>query len=179
MFALKYLFFFFTLFSLFSHSSLHFVLPLICPCVIRYWQIVSTPAPHGATLTSFLATPTKTEFELVGAIANNKPSGVFRTGWSTNETVSSAINSPCGSVVTVNLGVSIEPLGNITNVGAMPDRTVHVAKNIALDLFNYMQSFDSGGGGAGNMVVPKNVFDRWMARFESKFRLDPNFFNKN
>ena len=114
----------------------------------------------------------------MGAIANHKPSGVFRTGWATNETLSSAIHSPCGSVVTINLGVSIEPLENISNVGAMPDKTVHVAKNIALDLFNYMQSFDTGSGGAGNMVVPKSVFDRWMARFESKFRLDPNFFNK-
>jgi hypothetical protein len=147
---------------------------------IRYWQIVSTPVSPGMASTPFSpTTPTTTEFELVGAIANHKPSGVFRTGWATNETLSSAINSPCGSVVTINLGVSIEPQANITNIGAMPDKTTHVAKNIALDLFNYMQSFDTGSGGQGNMVVPKNVFDRWMARFESKFRLDPNFYNKD
>jgi len=120
-----------------------------------------------------------TEFELVGAIANHKPSGVFRTGWATNDDLSSAINSPCDSVVSINLGVSIEPQERITNIGAMPDKTTHVAKNIAIDLFNYMQSFDTGTGGAGNMVVPKNVFDRWMTRFESKFRLDPNFYNKD
>ena len=129
--------------------------------------------------TPFSSKPTTTEFELVGAIANHKPSGVFRTGWATNETLSSAINSPCGSIVTVNLGVSIEPQANITNLGAMPDNTTHIAKNIAMDLFNYMQSFDTGSGGAGNMVVPNNVFDRWMTRFESKFRLDPNFYNKD
>jgi hypothetical protein len=147
---------------------------------IRYWQIVSTPVSPGMASTPFSpTTPTTTEFELVGAIANHKPSGVFRTGWATNETLSIAINSPCGSVVTINLGVSIEPQANITNIGAMPDKTTHVAKNIALDLFNYMQSFDTGSGGQGNMVVPKNVFDRWMARFESKFRLDPNFYNKD
>ncbi|KAL3801854.1 hypothetical protein ACHAWO_003860 [Cyclotella atomus] len=145
-----------------------------------YWQIISSPVSPGMTSTPFSTkTPAITEFELVGAIANHKPSGVFRTGWATNETLSTAINSPCGSVVTINLGVSIEPQANITNIGVMPDKTTHVAKNIAMDLFNYMQSFDTGAGGAGNMVVPNNVFDRWMARFESKFRLDPNFYNKD
>lgn len=121
---------------------------------------------------------TTTEFELVGAIANHKPSGVFRTGWATNETLSAAMNST-SSTITINLGVSIEPMEHLSNVGAIQNKSIHVAKKIAMDLFNYMQSFDAGNGGGGNMVVPKNIFERWMSRFESRASRDPNFFMKN
>lgn len=145
-----------------------------------YWQIISTPdqTSMGSTPFSNQASPTMTEFELVGAITNERPSGSFRTGWATNETLSTAINSVSSSI-TINLGVSIEHISNIKNVGAMNDNTTHVAKKIALNLFNFMSSFDDGSGGGGNIVVPKNVFDRWLSRFESKARVDPNFFMKD
>eukprot|EP00584_Thalassiosira_punctigera_P002498 CAMPEP_0172539882 /NCGR_PEP_ID=MMETSP1067-20121228/10996_1 /TAXON_ID=265564 ORGANISM="Thalassiosira punctigera, Strain Tpunct2005C2" /NCGR_SAMPLE_ID=MMETSP1067 /ASSEMBLY_ACC=CAM_ASM_000444 /LENGTH=219 /DNA_ID=CAMNT_0013325633 /DNA_START=72 /DNA_END=731 /DNA_ORIENTATION=- len=143
-----------------------------------YWQIVSTPASNNMSSTPFTAASTTTEFELVGAIANHRPSGAFRTGWSTNETLGVAMNSTA-LTITINLGVSIEPMSSVENVGVMQDKTTHVAKKIATDLFNYMQSFDTGGGGGGNMVVPKNIFERWMSRFEAKARVDPNFFMKD
>jgi hypothetical protein len=147
---------------------------------LLFWQVVSTPASNVMSSTPFSAgasTATTTDFELVGAITNNKPSGVFRTGWATNETLSIAINSPYSSTITINLGVSIEPISTIDNMGMIQDKTTHVAMKIAMDLFNYMQSFNTGSG--GNMIVPNNVFDRWMKRFESKTRVDPNFFMKS
>jgi hypothetical protein len=53
------------------------------------------------------------------------------------------------------------------------------AHKIALDLFRYMSSFSQGdGGNKSMMVVPMNVFDSWMERFERKYRLDPNFMMK-
>ena len=144
-----------------------------------FWQVVSTPSPNTMSSTPFSTggTTTTTDFELVGAITNHKPSGVFRTGWATNETLSNAFNAPSSSTITINLGVSIEPISTIDNMGMMNDRTTHVAMKIAMDLFNYMQSFNTGSG--GNMIVPNNIFDRWMSRFESKTRLDPNFFMKS
>ena len=145
---------------------------------ILYWQIISTPDQAFMNSTPFSQTPTVTEFELVGAITNGNPSGSFRTGWATNETLSSAINSVSSSI-TINLGVSIEHISSIQNIGAIKDNTTHVAKKIALNLFNFMSSFDDGSGGGGNIVVPKNVFDRWLARFEAKARVDPNFFMKD
>lgn len=145
-----------------------------------YWQIISAPDQTSMDSTPFSnqPSPTMTEFELVGAITNDRPSGSFRTGWATNETLSTAINS-ISSSITINLGVSIEHISNIKNVGAMNDNTTHVAKKIALNLFNFMSSFDDGSGGGGNIVVPKNVFDRWLSRFEAKARIDPNFFMKD
>lgn len=144
---------------------------------LLYWQIVSTSASNSMSSTPFSTGLITTEFELVGAVANHKPSGVFRTGWATNETISAALQSP--SNVTINLGVSIEPMSSVQNMGLIQDRTTHVAMKIAMDLFNYMQSFDTGSGGGGNMLVPKNVFDRWISRFEAKARVDPTFFMRS
>mmetsp|Transcript_5808 Transcript_5808/g.12328 ORF Transcript_5808/g.12328 Transcript_5808/m.12328 type:complete len:217 (+) Transcript_5808:77-727(+) len=144
-----------------------------------YWQIISTTDQTSMDSTPFSDRgPTMTEFELVGAITNDRPSGSFRTGWATNETLSTAINSVYSSI-TINLGVSIEHISSIKNIGAIKDNTTHVAKKIAVNLFNFMSSFDDGSGGGGNIVVPKNVFDRWLSRFEAKARVDPNFFMKD
>ena len=146
---------------------------------ILYWQIISTPSNQNTMDSTPFSDhgPTATEFELVGAITNQRPSDSFRTGWATNETLATAINS-VSSTITINLGVSIEHISNIQNIGAVKDDTTHVAKKIAMNLFNFMQSFDSGVGG-GNMIVPKNVFERWLSRFEAKQRQDPNFFMKD
>jgi len=144
-----------------------------------YWQIISTPDQSFMDSTPFSDQgSTMTEFELVGAITNERPSGSFRTGWATNETLSTAINSVSSSI-TINLGVSIENISNIQNIGAVKNDTTHVAKKISLNLYNFMSSYDDGSGGGGNIVVPKNVFDRWLSRFEAKARVDPNFFMKD
>lgn len=146
---------------------------------LLYWQIISTPDQNSMSSTPFSDQgPATTEFELVGAITNQRPSDSFRTGWATNETLVSAINS-VNSTITINLGVSIEHISNIQNIGAVKDDTTNVAKKIAMNLFNFMQSFDTGGGGGGNMIVPMNVFERWLSRFEAKQRQDPNFFMKD
>jgi hypothetical protein len=43
-----------------------------------------------------------------------------------------------------------------------------------------MTSFSSGDSSSrGMMVVPMNIFDRWMERFERKYKIDPNFMMKN
>lgn len=150
---------------------------------LLFWQVVSTPSSNVMSSTPFsvgvagAAKTTTTDFELVGAITNQRPSGVFRTGWATNETLSTAINAPSSVTITINLGVSIEPISTIDNMGMMHDRTTNVAMKIAMDLFNYMQSFNTGTG--GNLIVPNNIFDRWIARFESRTRVDPNFFMKS
>ena len=51
------------------------------------------------------------------------------------------------------------------------------AHKIALDLFTFMTSF-SQSSQPGYMMVPTNMFDQWMQRFERKYRLDPNFMMK-
>ena len=132
--------------------------------ILVYWQVASLGnEPTG--------------FELFGSITPDRPSALFRTGWGWNEAI---INMSQQPQVAVTLGVSIEPLANIENilVDGPTESRLHVAKQIATDLFTYMQSFDTGA--VGNfMTVPTNIFDRWMTRFEAKFRRDPSFFMKS
>ncbi|GKY90910.1 hypothetical protein MPSEU_000065000 [Mayamaea pseudoterrestris] len=139
--------------------------------VLVYWQITADVpvAPNQV--------PPSTGFELLGSLTPTIPSRVFATGWSEHEQLLevSSSNQP----VYVTIGVALEPLQNVLNVSNAPadmhNRRLMVAQTIAYDLFTFMQSFDTGSGGSNQMVVPKNIFDRWFQRFEAKFRRDPNF----
>jgi len=135
------------------------------------------PPQHGIMVYWQVASPGNeaTGFELFGSISPERPSAIFRTGWGLNESVVAMNQQSC---LTVTLGVSVEPFVNIENIQTVDESRLHVAKQIATDLFTFMQSFDTGA--VGNMMtVPTNIFDRWMARFEARFRRDPNFFMKS
>jgi Protein of unknown function (DUF775) len=80
---------------------------------------------------------------------------------------------------------SMQDVGGIMNQAINSQTTnsrLYVAQKIALDLFHFMQSFDTptnNQGTANNMMmVPTNIFDRWYQRFENRYRRDPNFFLK-
>ena len=135
--------------------------------VLCYWQITAAVSKPGQP-------PAATGYELLGAMAPQKPSAIFQTGWAEHEQLVEI--SSTGVPVNVTIAVSIEPLNNIENITRKPERRLFVAQKVAMDLFKFLQSFDSGTGGLGNMVVPTNIFDRWLQRFENKFRRDPNFF---
>jgi len=151
-----------------------FLWPQNCPLpqdhgVMIYWQITGAD-PNVQQQPS-------TGFELLGTLTPDKPSQIFRTGWSEHEQLLDIMSSNIPVMVT--FGLSIEPLASIVNVQGVDriENRMFVAHKIASDLFKYMQSFDTGGS-AGQMIVPTNVFDRWMKRFEVRFRRDPNFFLK-
>jgi hypothetical protein len=141
--------------------------------VLCYWQIEAAAAASGQ------GPAANTGFELLGAITPTRPSSVFHTGWSEHGQVIEVTSS--GVPVTVTIGVSLEPLATLENVGAINTKQgrLFIAEKIASDLFRFMQSFDTGAAGAGQMVVPNNIFDRWFKRFENRFRRDPNFFLKS
>lgn len=151
--------------------------------VLCYWQITTTAA---AAPTPF-ANQSATGFELLGAITATQPSAVFQTGWSENEQLAELLSPQSNATmtpVTITFGLSLEPLSNVQNLGdavlaKAGQSKLFVAQKIALDLFKFMQSFDTGTSGSSTMmVVPNNIFDRWFQRFENRFRRDPNFFLK-
>jgi hypothetical protein len=145
---------------------------------------ITLPPDHGAVLywnVQGINSVGSSGFQTLGAIGPNRPSGVFRTAWANNDVILDAVGRSNGQPVSVTLGVSVEPLGNIANLEiatkGVEDR-VQTAKQIAMDLFNYLQSFDFNTYNDG-MMVPRNIFERWMKRFEAKSRVDPNFFMKS
>jgi hypothetical protein len=143
---------------------------------LLYWQATTVTSGSPMPLTE------TTGFELLGAISPDRPSAILRTSWATNDVLAAHASSTNTFVsITITLGVSIEPLPNISNLqiaekGA-EDR-LNVAKKIAKNLFTYMQSFDDTSR-PGWMTVPTNVFQGWLTRFENKSRVDPNFFMKS
>lgn len=68
---------------------------------ITFFLLPNTPIPPGYGAILYFAVPPFNSWVLLGAVTANKPSGIFRTGWSTHEEV---INAPV-----VQLGVSLEP----------------------------------------------------------------------
>lgn len=143
---------------------------------LTFFLLPQTPVPpgHGAIL-YYAAPPNFEEWEMIGAISPQRPSGTFRTGWPTNEAL---LGCPC-----VQLGVALQPLDTLENldhvVRAGVDDRFGFAHKIALDLFSYMSSFSSSGNQPGMMVVPNNIFDMWFKRFERKSQIDPNWFLKD
>ena len=130
------------------------------------------PEGFGAVLYSSI---NGSDWELIGSIFAEKPSGTFRTGWTTNEDMI--------GVPVVQLGVSIEAIDTIVNldiVGSGVEDRHAFAHKIASDLFQYMASFSTDNGSSTEaMVVPTNVFDKWIERFDRKYSYDPNFMMKN
>lgn len=141
---------------------------------LTFFLLPTTPVPQGHGALLYYSTPPNFDaWELLGAISPDKPSGVFRTGWPTNEGL---VGCPC-----IQLGVSLEPLSTLQNLnigGSGVEDRFAFAQKIANDLFQFMSSFSSSSQ-PGMMVVPTTIFDTWFERFERKYRLDPNFFLKN
>jgi protein Hikeshi len=166
--------------------------PLLPPNhgVLLYWQahVVGSSSNSAA---SMMNQDTVTGFEVLGSLTPQRPSAILRTGWSEHDQLVSVMGIPPPPRVTVTIGVSIEPLEQIQNIvgsgnsnaasAAATARRPLVAQKIALDLFNFMSSFDTGSNSPSSsttMVVPKNIFERWWKRFEAKSQRDPNFFLK-
>ena len=131
------------------------------------------PPNYGAVI-YFSTAPTFAQWELLGSLTLLKPSGTFRTGWSSREDIlSSAV---------IRIGISIESIEVIENLestrSGVDDRFAYAHK-IAIDLFQYMSSFAQEPRRSDLMVVPTNILDKWFERFERKYRLDPNFMLKN
>jgi hypothetical protein len=124
------------------------------------------PPNYGAVL--YYSAAPFTDWEMLGGIGPGRPSGTWRTGWSAR----------LGDDTPVRLGVSLEPLETLANLDmattGVEDR-LEYAKKIALNLFNFLASF-SQSTQPGLMVVPTDIFDKWLARFQAKYQMDPNFF---
>jgi len=116
------------------------------------------------------------EWEYRGCVCIPRPSEVFPLQW------------PQGSSdlsMSAQIGVSIEPLQAVSHrEETVAGSKEEFAKRVAMDLFRYMESFQDSISGqvvgrrGDNLVVPANCLDKWFAKFQSKFRRDPDYLTR-
>ena len=178
----------------------------------------TSPVPEGCGAVLYYSLPpydennTLDNFQVLGAVTWEKPSGIFRTAFNTLENIASLAS--VRFIINIESEESIKNL-ELENYGV--EERVFFAKKIAENLFSFMTSFSqplqnflashnatgnflggssySSNGGFhqgintmghssvqnGNeelMVIPTNILDKWLTKFENKFRLDPNFYLK-
>uniref|UniRef100_A0A7S2V1Q5 Hikeshi-like domain-containing protein n=1 Tax=Fibrocapsa japonica TaxID=94617 RepID=A0A7S2V1Q5_9STRA len=141
---------------------------------VCFFTLPNFVIPEGFSVILYYSPAPFDNWSVLGALSTAKPSGVFRTGWATNESLRGASH--------LQLGVSIESVDVMKNLNldetGVEDRK-QFAHKIALDLFQFMASFSQSSSQGGElMVIPTNILDRWMERFEQKYRVDPNFMMK-
>jgi protein Hikeshi len=130
---------------------------------------LQNPLPDGYALALSSSSYPYESLEFLGAIANERPSDIIHTGWSFKPEIA---NNP------IKLLISMELIPNIVSLvenKANSDIRQVYAKKVALNLFRFMESFNKNTTQHELLVLPCDVLDKWLIRFESKFRLDPNF----
>ncbi|KEF52933.1 uncharacterized protein A1O9_10839 [Exophiala aquamarina CBS 119918] len=134
----------------------------------------------------YMQLPGAQGFQFLGAIANEKPSALFKVNLTPQ-----AINS--GGEI--NLGISVEPVQNIqvqmaqlqqqqqgSNSGgksgtAAPDTRL-LAQRIIKNAFNFLAGF-AGNTANGIEVVPLKSFQDWWTKFERRVQNDPAFLERD
>ena len=120
---------------------------------------LTSPLPdneHGISVYYGLA-----GWQFIGALSNTKPTIIVNPGWALNPEINSL---PLVRVALV-YETPTEILPKLAVVEQSDFRKVF-AKKVALNLVHFLQSF---GG------VPLQAIDKWFAKFEEKFKRDPNF----
>ncbi|KAJ5875826.1 uncharacterized protein N7529_001410 [Penicillium soppii] len=167
------------------------------------------PPNTGAAIYAQLPDPTTnqpSDFRFIGALANEKPSGIFtvRPGnaapqRSEAEEEDDMLDEGTGSAV-MTLGISIEEVQNIAPqlaaleaenssgqnsmstalvrqaVGQRQISTKVLAQRIIGSAFNFLASFAESD--KGQDVVPLKSFRDWWAKFERRIEVDPTFLER-
>lgn len=109
-----------------------------------------------------------------GCCHNGHPNDVMPLQWPLPET--GPVPPGPGAI---QIGVSVEPGAEIINKeGSKLGSREDFAKRVGMDLFRFMESFQTKAMG-DHIVVPANVLDRWFTRFSEKFRRDPDFLTRD
>lgn len=127
--------------------------------------------PPDQGIVIYWSIPPFEDWRLLGTLTNNCPSAVFRTDWPSDPEIT--------NVPVIQLGLSIEEISTVENltkavVQEKSDRLAF-AELVARDLFTYLQSFSQVTDRGEQLIIPSDALDKWINRFESRYKKDPNF----
>lgn len=157
--------------------------------------------PDGTAAAVYAQLPGTTQFKLLGAIANEKPSAIFKVidkaggpaGGGLGD--DAMVDEGVGSEAPLALGISIEPAQQVaaaleaqkaqqnattstTSAGSLVIRggntvtTKVLAQRIIKNCYDFLASY-------GSDVVPMKAFEAWWNKFESKIERDPGFLERS
>jgi len=177
--------------------------------VVFFLPGTTLPPNTGAAIYAQLPNPSTnqpTDFRFIGALANEKPSGIFTVRQNPNaphrseaeeeDDMLDEAGANSGGVMT--LGISIEEVQNIAPqlaaleaespsqnmstalvtqaVGQRQISTKVLAQRIIGSAFNFLASFAESD--KGQDVVPLKSFHNWWAKFERRIEVDPTFLER-
>ncbi|KAK5049053.1 hypothetical protein LTR84_005475 [Exophiala bonariae] len=133
----------------------------------------------------YMQLPGEAGFKFLGAIANEKPSALFKVNLPANTNGAGTPNNG-----EINLGISVEPLQSIQVQMAQlqqqqqqaekprgPDTRL-LAQRIIKNAFNFLAGF-AGNTANGVEVVPLKSFQDWWGKFERRVQNDPGFLERD
>jgi hypothetical protein len=127
--------------------------------------------PEGKGLSIYFSVPGSVSWTALGALWPAQQSAVFRPSFASTPEIASA--------PAVHLGIALESAAEVINlVQATSSKEfdkLGFAHYVARDIFTYLQSFSRVEAGGERIVLPSDALDRWLKRFEERYRRDPNF----
>ena len=126
----------------------------------------------AAALGVYVSVGNQGDWQYRGRVSNARPSDVFPIRWPTGqEQVQTS----------AQIGISVEPLAELEQKeGARLGAKEEFAKKVAMNLYHFLESFNAGTpAGRDQLVVPANFLDRWFAKFQARFRRDPDFLTRD
>lgn len=108
---------------------------------------------------------------LGGLLPPRCSSVVLRPGWSSTPEIAAA--------PAIQLGLSLEDAATVLNFvqasSAKEWDKAGFAQLVARDVFMFLSSFSKVTPGGEMVVIPPDALDRWVKKFQERFRRDPNF----
>eukprot|EP00878_Enallax_costatus_P016329 GHUV01017129.1.p1 GENE.GHUV01017129.1~~GHUV01017129.1.p1 ORF type:complete len:104 (+),score=20.03 GHUV01017129.1:495-806(+) len=78
----------------------------------------------------------------------------------------------------IQLGVSLEPLAELSaKEGTRLGDKLMYGRRVGMDLYRYLTSFATQNTGS-HILIPTSLLERWLQRFEAKFKMDPDFLTR-
>jgi protein Hikeshi len=174
---------------------------------IVVFLLPGTQLPPDTAAAVYIQLPGNPQFKFLGAIANEKPSAIFKVnvgGAAAGEdAMTDAIPTALGGP-NVTLGLSVEPVAQVAqslatlkasqqqSSGAStglelvraapppnPMATKELAQKIIQNAFNFLSSFAGNVGPNGVEVVPLKAFQDWWTKFERRVTTDPGFLERS
>lgn len=169
---------------------------------IVVFLLPGTTLPDGTAAAVYAQLPGTSDFKLLGAIANEKPSAIFKVktgnaagGGLGDEDAMVDEGLANGAAAPLALGISVEPAAQVaaaleqkkaqdaaasgSGAGALVVRgqnTVDqkvLAQRIIKNCYDFLTSWGSGD------TVPLKAFQAWWTKFEGKIERDPGFLERS